>query len=294
MNNNNKISKLKSRNFLFTLNQIEKYNELLEIIKNVKYCDYYISCSGEAPTTGHKYIHLYTHFSNGFRITKQILDLKVHIEVCRGSPKQNIDFIESKGNILDEYGIRPIHNIKTIGDLKKIKDPSELNWRMRKTWYEIQDKDVDIEEFGKMLNNIKNDKFENIEVYYIFGPSKVNKLDEALKIIKEHENKFGNAEFSYVSHKGKYWNGLEYDCKIALYENFRDKDVDLDEFIHFIDSYKQQLEIKQGYMTNNYELVIITSVQNPKDIYKEYPEEDRQRISWRITKIIDLTPKEAN
>lgn len=281
--NNNKISKLKSRNFLFTLNQIEKYDELLEIIKNVKYCDYYISCLGTAPTTGHKYIHLYAHFSNGYRITKQILDLKVHIEVCRGSSKQNIDFIESKGNILDEYGIRPIHNIKTIGDLKKINDPSELNWRMRKTWYEMQDKDVDIEEFGK-----------DIEVYYIFGPSKVNKLDEALKIIKEYENKFGNVEFSYVSHKGKYWNGLEYDCKIALYENFSDKDVELDEFIHFIDSYKQPLEIKQGYMTNKYELVIITSVQNPKDIYKEYPEEDRQRISWRITKIIDLTPKEAN
>lgn len=283
MNGNNKISKLKSRNFLFTLNQIEKYDELLEIIKNVKYCDYYISCLREAPTTGHKYIHLYVHFSNGFRITKQILDLKVHIEICRGSSKQNIDFIESKGNILNEYGTRPIHNIRTIGDLKKIKDPSELNWRMRKTWYEIQDKDVDIE-----------DIYKDTEIYYIFGPSKVNKLDEALKIIKEHENKFGNTEFSYVSHKGKYWSGLEYDCKIALYENFKDKDVDLDEFIHFIDSYKQQLEIKQGYITNNYELVIITSVQNPKDIYKEYSEEDRQRIYWRITKIIDLTQRKDN
>ena len=31
MNSNNKISKLKSRNFLFTLNQIEKYDELLKI-----------------------------------------------------------------------------------------------------------------------------------------------------------------------------------------------------------------------------------------------------------------------
>ncbi len=280
MNSNNRISKLKSGNFLFTLNQIEKYDELLEIIKNVKYCDYYISCLGTAPTTGHKYIHLYAHFSNGYRITKQILDLKVHIEICRESPKQNIDFIESKGNILNEYGTRPIHNIRTIGDLKKIKDPSELNWKMRKTWYEIQDKGVDIE-----------DIYKNTEIYYIFGPSKVNKLDEALKIIKEHENKFGNAEFSYVSHKGKYWNGLEYDCKIALYENFRDKDVNLDEFINFIDSYKQQLEIKQGYITNKYELVIITSVQNPKDIYKEYPEEDRRRILESITEIIDLTPK---
>ena len=52
------------------------------------------------------------------------------------------------------------------------------------------------------------------------------------------------------------------------------------------------MKVRHGWKRNDYELIIITSVQNPKDIYKEYPEKDRQKILESITEIIDLTPKD--
>ena len=46
-------------------------------------------------------------------------------------------------------------------------------------------------------------------------------------------------------------------------------------------------------MKNNYRLIVIASTQNPQDLFKDSKVDKKQWLS-RITKIIDLTPKEAN
>lgn len=51
--------KLKNRAFQLTLNETEKYKDLIEYIKHFKTLKYYISCKEKAPTTGHEHIHIY-------------------------------------------------------------------------------------------------------------------------------------------------------------------------------------------------------------------------------------------
>lgn len=272
---------LRSRSFQFTINEIEKYKELLEIIKNLKSCDYYISCLEEAPTTGHKHIHMYVHFSNSYKISKKILDLGVHIEICKGSPQQNINYIEKDGNILDEFGIRPKQGMHTVGELKKINDPDELNYNEFNTWKKIHDSmksDLDID-----------DVFKDIKVYYIFGPSGIGKSRKALDIIRENKEKYGN-KYNNVSYSNNFWIGVNDYCNIAIFDDFRDSNMKPNEFIRFIDYYKQVMNTKGGFIINNYKLIIITSIQNPEYIYSNVGNEPRKQWLRRM-EIIDMRPK---
>ncbi len=283
-NTNKQSVNLKSRNFQFTINEIEKYNTLIEIIKNLKSCDYYISCLEEAPTTGHKHIHLYTHFSNAYRISKKILDLGVHIEICKGSPKQNIEYIEKDGNILDEFGKRPKQGMKTVKELKNINNPDDLNWNEYNTWKKIH-------------NDMENDKYDidiedlhkEVKIYYIFGPSGIGKTEKSKQIVRDNKNKYGN-KVNMVKYENGFWTGIG-NTKIAIYDEFRDSSMKPSEFINFIDYNKHTLNIKGGSKINNYELIIITSVQNPEYIYSNVGDEPRKQWLRRM-EIIDMRPKD--
>lgn len=283
-NTNKQSVNLKSRNFQFTINEIEKYNTLIEIIKNLKSCDYYISCLEEAPTTGHKHIHLYTHFSNAYRISKKILDLGVHIEICKGSPKQNIEYIEKDGNILDEFGKRPKQGMKTVKELKNINNPDDLNWNEYNTWKKIH-------------NDMENDKYDididdlykEVKIYYIFGPSGIGKTEKSKQIVRDNKNKYGN-KINMVKYENGFWTGIG-NTKIAIYDEFRDSSMKPSEFINFIDYNKHTLNIKGGSKINNYELIIITSVQNPEYIYSNVGDEPRKQWLRRM-EIIDMRPKD--
>lgn len=271
---------LRSRAFQFTINEIEKYDTLIEIIKNLKSCDYYISCLEKAPTTGHEHIHLYVHFTNAYKINKKILDLGVHIEICKGSPQQNIKYIEKDGNILDEYGIRPKQGMRTVGELKNIDNPDDLNYNEYNTWTKIHtviNNDIDIE-----------DLYKEVEVYYIFGPSGIGKTEKSKQIVRDNKDKYGT-KVNMVKYENGFWNGIG-NAKIAIYDEFRDSSMKPSEFINFIDYNIHPLNIKGGSVINKYELIIITSVQNPELIYMNVGDEPRKQWIRRM-KIIDMRPK---
>lgn len=269
-----------ARSFQFTLNEIEKYDKLLELIKNIKSCDYYISCKEVAPTTGHEHIHMYVHFSRSHRLSKKILELGAHIEICKGSPQQNIKYIEKDGNILDEFGTRPRQGMRTVGELKDIKNPDDLNWNEYNTWNKIHStisNDIDVEDLHK-----------EVKIYYIFGPSGIGKTEKAKQIIRDNKDKYGT-KVNMVKHEGDFWNGIG-TAKIAIYDEFRDSSMKPSEFINFIDYNVHPLNIKGGSIINKYELIIITSVQNPEYIYSNIGDEPRKQWLRRM-EVIDMRPK---
>lgn len=57
------------------------------------------------------------------------------------------------------------------------------------------------------------------------------------------------------------------------------------EFINFIDYNKHQLNVKGSYKLNNYEFIIITSVQSPEEIYKNIEGEPRTQWLRRMKRI---------
>lgn len=257
----------KSRSFQLTLNEPERYNELMNYIKNLKSLNYLISCLEEAPTTGHKHIHIYLQFKNSIKLSIKKL-CGAHIEICRGSPKQNIEYIEKEGNIIEEYGERPKQGIKTIGDLLEIDNPEVLDWRMYRTWKQAKaDNNVlTLEDFDKW----------GVEVYYIHGESGAGKTNRAKQIIKEKGGKFCSVKCT-----DGFWHGVG-DCDVCLYDDFRDSHMKASEFINFIDYNMHVLNVKGGSVQNNFKTIIITSIQDPYNIYNNMPEEGRRQWLRRI------------
>lgn len=336
----------RARRYIFTIDNIEKYNRLIEILKNINYCDYYISC-----LTKDEHIYMYIHFITTYELPQNILDLKINIENCNGSSKDLIDQIEEKGTVLKEWGRCPIQrnksddklnnfneneiNIiqetesmekifetssdeinyneyeprikggideiknesnnentkefkknnneptfegrKTVGELKKITNPDELYYNKYYTWSKIHEEinvNIDVEDPPK-----------NIEVYYIFDPSGTEKISKVKEIIRNNKDKYGTI-YNNVKFKNNHWIGVGHNCRVALYDNFRDTDMDVIEFNDFIDSERHILETKNEQMVNNYELIIITSIYSPYHIYENSNVYRRQWLKY--IKIIDM------
>ena len=209
--------------------------------------------------------------------TEYIIWKEIHYEM-----NNDIDIDSNKNNIYQ--------NDDNIIDL--FNDPRDFKYNIYHNW-----KDMilyDDEDENKYLS-------KDVKIYYIFGPVNANKLEKANEIIRLYKEKYGTI-VNYIDYDDGYWNGrafhngfysgVGFRSKIAIYKDFYEYDMYVNRFKELIDNSRRPMKVKHGWKRNDYELIIITSVQNPKDIYKEYSEEDRRRILESITEIIDLTPKD--
>ena len=274
----------RGRAFLLTLNQVDKYDLLMSFIKKLKSCDYYISCKEIAPTTGHEHIHIYIHFTSSYKLNKKILSVGAHVDICKGSPQQNIAYVRKDGNIIEEWGDEPKQGHRTVADLKQINNPDVLNWNEYSTWRKIKDEtnnDIDIDDWHK-----------DVVVYYIQGPSGIGKTERAKQIVREHKEKYGT-KINQVKYENNFWIGVGTDAKIAIYDDFRDSHMKASEFINFIDYNKHTMNIKGAQKINEYQLIIITSVQPLCSIYNSCQGEPRRQWERRI-QLIKLARDDDN
>lgn len=275
---NTTAGSFRARAFQLTLHDLTAYETIKEYLTESKVFRYLISCMEVCPTTDKKHIHIYVNYTES-----KMLSVKkcgtAHIEKCKGSPKQNIEYIKKDGNIIDEIGDIPHQgSAATVKELKETKSPDELNWRMYNTWSKIQNdinnEEIDIDDWNK-----------SVKVYYISGPSGVGKTEKAKTIVRENKDKYGT-KISRVKYDGKFWAGARSKAKIAIYDDFRDSHMHASEFINFIDYNRHNMNIKGGSCSNDYELIIITSVIPLKNIYSNMSDEPRHQWERRIENII--------
>lgn len=263
--------RFKKRGFLLTLFSIENFDNVKTYLQNLKSCVYYVAARENCPTTGREHIHIYAHFKTPIKLAISKIG-GAHVDACRGSPKECINYVKKGGDILEEYGEEPKQGIKmTIKELKETKNPDELPWQMFNTWEKLHKgpKKLTADEWGK-----------KIEVFYICGPSGIGKTQKA----KELTN---GEPFDLVKHVGEFWHGITDGKGIAIYDEFRPSDLRASEFINFIDYNKQLLNVKGGTVLNQYEKIILTSIFDPLNIYENLPEEAREQWLRRM-KIIRL------
>lgn len=267
------LGNTKARAFQLTINNVETYDKVKNYITGLKTNDYMIACKEKAPTTGHEHIHMYAHFRNAIKLSLKKCE-GAHVEMCRGTPQQNIAYIEKDGDIIDEIGDRPQQGGVRVRDLAATEDPADLDWKMYHTWREIreQPKKVKLSEWHK-----------EVEVIYIQGPSGVGKSLKAKEIMEER----GIEEFEEVKHIDSFWHGVVDGTGVAVYDDFRDSHMKASEFINFIDYNVHNLNVKGGGKRNKYNLIIITSIQRETEIYANMPYEAREQ--WlRRTTLIDM------
>lgn len=257
--------------FLLTLNQVENYEEIKKYLKSLHDFQYAIAGKEKAPTTGHLHIHIFVQFAKSIRLSLRKL-LGAHVDKCFGSTEQNIVYVKKDGDIIWEEGVLHHQGFLSVAQIKKM-TPQEREG-LPAIYYNIAEKLL-----SKDSCNLRpSDSFKNVKVYYISGRSGIGKTRFAHYLI-------GNDTFNVVKFVNGFWMGFSNQSRIALYDDWRDSHMDASEFLHFIDYNKQVMNVKGGFMLNNYTVIIITSILRLKDIYQDASLEDREQWTRRVEEI---------
>lgn len=273
------------RNFIMTINEktIQYTGNIIQYLEGLKGFVYIIVC--EHIGQENKHYHLYVQFETMKRISFKKL-LGAHIENCFGSAQQNIAYVKAEDDkhkklgITSELiyengtpklkgGIPSIRDIQNMSE-EEIKElPVNLINCARKAKQELE-ADIDIDDFHKRVRCI-----------WIQGPSGIGKTKLAVNLIKAFSDKYGT-KFNRVKYENTFWLNIGNSAKVALYDDFRDSHMKPSEFINFIDYNKHPMNIKGGSKINNYEFIIITSVQRLSEIYRNVRDEPRLQWERRI------------
>lgn len=274
-------STFRARAFQFTIHKLENYENFVKIFKDLKSCDFGISCKEICPNTKKEHIHLYTHFTQPYRLSRKILSFNNHIEICRGSPKQNIDYIEKDGNIIEEWGVRPRQGQLTISELKDLnKDETPaILYRIKN---DIDEKENDKKVFFEMLNEIKNDSLKGPEIIYITGESGKGKTYSAYKIALE---KFETEKIGKLTCKNEFIDIINEEAECFVIEEFRPSQIKASDFLQLTDKYGYRCNIKGSFKTLRPKMIIICSIIRPENLYRD--EEINEQFLRRITSIIE-------
>lgn len=258
--------------FLITCNEEEKFGDVISYIRSLS-PNYFVASKEKAPTTGHIHMHLYCQFLNARRLSMKKL-LGSHLDCCNGSCQQNMDYVKKYGDILVEEGTPRLKGGATIKDIKKMS--KEQREDLPGCYYNIVQK-INGEEDKKIKG--KDYYKGKIEVYWYWGESGTGKTRTAIQ-------KIGDEEFNEVKFDGNFWHGVQEDCKVALYDDWRDGHMKPTELINFIDYNRHIMNVKGGSVRNNYTKIYITTLQNPEEIYHNVPEETKRQWLRRIKEIV--------
>lgn len=267
---------VKYRSYAMTIFNREEADKL----KTLNY-KYLLIGTEICPTTKKTHYQTYVQFKSSISFDSLKKKLPTtHIEPAKGNAQQNIKYCKKDGDIYFEDGTLPYQklSVKQIREMTE-EELVEHDPRCHKAYIsakQILEANIDVEEWAK-----------KVEVYYIQGPSGSGKSEAAKTIIRELKDKYGT-KMNLIKCENGFYTGTG-TAKIAIYDEFRDSHMKASEFINLIDYNVHYLNIKGGQRLNKYELIIITSVQNVKDIYGNMKGEPRKQWERRI-KVIDMTP----
>lgn len=211
--------KVKGLNFQLTLNDESgtslgdtKANLLIKYLTNLKY-RYIIGCV-ETNKKNFKHWHFYIQFN-----TTRKLSIKkcqgAHIEICRGTTQENIDYIKKDGNIIIELGTPKMNSYNnTINEIINCNNPNDLL-------------NCDSKLFN-IINNIKNNSI-------LWMQDNINNPKNILccpdfKLIQDKNS----IKYKYAKKESLQWFGLSNNIIIDLNDYYK-YDYDIEEGFYDID-----------------------------------------------------------
>lgn len=268
----------KSRGFFITCNK--DIDEGIKVIMNIKTRYTVIGPIEKAPTTGHIHFHAGIYFENtrSFNAIRKMLP-EMHLERAEGTVAQLKDYCTKEGSAVYESGIPPHQGQSLSTQELKVMSKGEIVDQVKNPNHAlsyIKLKDI----IGNNITLRDQSKWGLMRCFYIWGESGVGKTRLAARIIGL------DTECNKVFYEGGFWHGMG-DAEYCLYDEWRDSQMPASEFIRFIDYNKNLMNVKGGSMVNNFTTIVITSVQDFDNIYRNVDDEPRKQWIRRI-KVIHL------
>lgn len=279
------------------------YDQVMFYLRGRKQLDYIISCHEVCPTTGRPHYHIYCHFTNSVQLSQKKC-FHSRLDIVRGTVDDCIKYIRKTGVernakkvprewyhevpgrhvVIREWGSIPKETGGRISaeELMNMTDNEIIAFDARCHSAYIRGRNL-------MRNPVDvdvDDVYKTVKVYFIQGPSKIGKTTKAKDIVRE-SFPAGKRLINWVKYQNEFWMHAGGMAKTAIYDEWRDNHMKPTEFINFIDYNMQGMNTKGGSLRNRYELIIITSTQKLKNIYRNVSGESR--IQWeRRIEVIDM------
>ena len=265
----------------------------------------------EALTTGMKHTHVYVVFYNNVRAStiKNRFPQNPHIEKCRGSDQENIDYILKQGKYLDsekaESSIEGTFESRGECDVKEKEESIGNNESLlnlirsglstdeiiqMNPKYIFKGRDIDYLR-ERVVSGIYRKKLRfELEVTYIYGTAGAGKTKSIFEAHNPEEicritdyKKDGSVLFD--SYRGN---------KILVFEEFNSQ-VKIESMLNYLDIYPLMLPARYDDHVACYTKVYITANKSLDSQYKniqdEYPEQWRA-FKRRIHNIVEFKEKE--
>lgn len=269
---NTRPSISKARHWQLTLNQTEYFNNVWEYLTSRKNCIYAIACEETAPSTGHIHNHIYAQYN-----IPVALSIKkccgAHIENCRGTPQENVNYIKKDGKIIAEYGEFRSWGGNRMPTIKEVQEMSEADVCTLPANL--------INCVKKIRNEVPGERYwKPVYVEWHYGPTGSGKTRKA----------FEDGAEPVEYHNGFFtdWGG----ARVIVLEEMRGQ-IPYPELLKILDDYHNyyKVNIKGGFKYVDLDKVYITSPKTPHDCY---PNQDRvdsiKQLDRRINEIIEHKP----
>lgn len=279
-----RASAKRSRKFFVTFWEKREFLWDDSIMQYACMCDDH--CDQEHDGKWHGHYFVYYKNPRTWNQLKKYFGNSAHIETNIHSNSACIDYIMGRGEHANsksnfhENGEPPCDNGKHIS----VKQALEMT----------SDQMLDLEDHRDVISIMKvktlmdrgiklSEWKKDVKVTWICGPSGIGKSLSAKEILEKEGYEYAHI----VKREGDFWSDVGNGLGAAIYDDFRDSHLKASEFINFIDYNIHSLNIKGASIRNQFERIIITSIQRPDEIYCNLGDEPRAQWLRRMD-VIDL------
>lgn len=281
----------KGKSFSLTVNEssLKDYDKIVKYLKSFKGLNYILVT--EHFGQENKHYHIYAQYSTMKKLTFSKI-YGAHLEECWSSAQKNIRYLKCEDDkhkkkgitckiILEEGEPKYKGGYKTIKDIEEMdeEDIKELPAIYTNIAKKIKEEQRSKEGFFNMLDEIRNDELKAPEIIYIYGKTGNGKTYNGYKLAV---NKYENKDIGRLVLKGDFIDVTNETAKCFVIEEFRPSQIAAADFLQLIDKYGCRCNIKGGFQYLRPECIIICSIKNPYDIYKD---EINEQFIRRITKL---------
>ncbi|MBQ7067249.1 MAG: replication protein [Lachnospiraceae bacterium] len=281
---------IRSRKWLLTFNNPLEHNYSHETLKDIlplfKSCSYWCMCDEIGGKTQTYHTHLFIYSANQIRF--QTLKNRfpgAHIDMCRGTPQDNRDYIRKEGKYKDtdkaetnlketfeEMGQVPIEHQGKRNDLNRLYD-----WiKEGMTNFEILEENPEymtqLDKIERCRQIIKQEEFKNtfrtLQVEYYYGKTGTGKTRGIME-------RYGYENVYRVTDYQHPWDSYR-SQDVIIFEEFYSSNFRISEMLNYLDGYPLDLPCRYNNKQACYTKVFIISniplEEQYRDIKREHVE----------------------